>query len=180
MTPFLSAHHLFPIFLYIKLWKTSDIFRNGPNSTRTLVFPLPGFNSMNTQPLVFYLSPINSLTLITLKQIPSTISFHPQTFRDVSVRILKKQNKTNEYYYYTKDGERSSLKSLHLPFLRIFFFFYRLFKMRSQIRSTCWICSLAAFNLACLLSWASAHMHTQRHTPPSPGVSVARAPGHLF
>ena len=88
VTPFLSAHHLFPVIRYIQLQKTSDMFRNGPNSTRTLVFPLPGFSSMNTQPLVFYLSPTNSLTLITLKQIPNTTSFHPQTFPDVSVRIL--------------------------------------------------------------------------------------------
>ena len=90
VTPFLSAHHLFPIFPYIQLRRASAMFRNVPNSTRTLVFPLPRFSSMNTQPLVFYLSSINSLTLITLKQIPNTTSFHPQTFRDVSVRILKK------------------------------------------------------------------------------------------
>jgi len=90
VTPFLSAHHLFPIFPYIQLRRASAMFRNVPNSTRTLVFPLPRFSSMNTQPLVFYLSSINSLTLITLKQIPNTTSFHPRTFRDVSVRILKK------------------------------------------------------------------------------------------
>ena len=85
-----------PPLSHLSLHQTMENLRHIQKWTKPYqnpVFPLPQFNSMNTQPLAFYLSPINSLTLITLKQIPSTISFHPQTFRDVSVRILKKKKK---------------------------------------------------------------------------------------
>lgn len=135
-----------PSFLSILLWETSNMFKSRQNTiTNSCVLVA------QIQQREHAASGGSSLLLatphrrISMKQIPDTISFHPQCFRMYLKGFFLKNNHNT---IITPKTVNNSLRSLNFPYCWRIFFFYRLFKKRTQIKSThCkWcICFLSCF-----------------------------------